>query len=509
MSKTFNVKKLFSIILAIVMLISTFAIAVRAASYSTGNYKVATSSGVNVRSGAGTGYSVVGASSNGTSFYVSRTSGSWGYTSSIRCTNGTRSGWVCLDYCVKQGGSSSNSGRATYNDVFASVKGSGYSLSQGRSSESTTFTKGTWVYVWGWLHDANGNLYKSYGSGKCNMTLSIYRPNGTCAYSYTYNDCDNNWIGQKLDEVGTWKIQSKISGSLTGTNTRTITVKQPSSSTINPTGVSLNCSSLTLSKGSTKTLSATVYPSNATNKSVTWTSSNSSVASVSNGRITANGFGTATITARTSNGKTSTCRVTVKGVSMLPTYISSVYAGDVLYFSISSYGVSSSGKWSSSNGSIASVSSSGKVTTKKPGYVTITFKTSDGYSASKTIYVNSKTVSKTGKFNNGCIDGVTVKLNKNAGNGYIYINSYNDVLFKYKTTCQIHVLLRDGNGRYITEFDTQTGKKLKLGNDHDSYQIYVSPKKYPNTWIGNADNWNNIGGLVSYEIKCDSNCYIW
>lgn len=116
--------------------------------------------------------------------------------------------------------------RSTYNDVFASLKGSGYSLNQALSSQSTSFTQGQWVYVWGYLHDANNNLYKTYGSGKCNLTLSIYRPNGSCAHTYTYNDCDNNWIGTRLDQAGTWKIQSKISGALTGTNTRTITVKE-------------------------------------------------------------------------------------------------------------------------------------------------------------------------------------------------------------------------------------------------------------------------------------------
>ncbi len=72
-----------------------------AASYSTGTYKVNTRSGVNVRSGAGTGYSIRGASCNGTQFTVTKVSGNWGYTTSIKCTNGTKSGWVCLTYAKK------------------------------------------------------------------------------------------------------------------------------------------------------------------------------------------------------------------------------------------------------------------------------------------------------------------------------------------------------------------------------------------------------------------------
>ena len=84
--------------------------------------------------------------------------------------------------------------------------------------------------------------------------------------------------------------------------------------TIAATGVSINKTSATLtSKGATVSLTATVSPSNATNKSVTWKSSNTSVATVdSNGKVTAVGNGTATITVTTnSGGKTATCNVTV------------------------------------------------------------------------------------------------------------------------------------------------------------------------------------------------------
>ena len=70
---------------------------------------------------------------------------------------------------------------------------------------------------------------------------------------------------------------------------------------INPTSIRLNKTSSTLGKGETITLKAEVSPSNTTNKTVTWTSSNTNVATVSNGKITAKNNGTATITAKTSN----------------------------------------------------------------------------------------------------------------------------------------------------------------------------------------------------------------
>ncbi|MGI6596544.1 MAG: Ig-like domain-containing protein [bacterium] len=61
-----------------------------------------------------------------------------------------------------------------------------------------------------------------------------------------------------------------------------------------------------LGVGGTGTITATVKPANATNKTVTWTTSNANVATVANGVVTANEVGTATITA-TAGGKTAAC----------------------------------------------------------------------------------------------------------------------------------------------------------------------------------------------------------
>ena len=79
------------------------------------------------------------------------------------------------------------------------------------------------------------------------------------------------------------------------------------------TGVSLDKTTLTLAVNDTGKLTATVTPDNATNKNVTWKSSNTSVATVSaDGTVTAKKAGTATITVTTADGgKTATCTVTV------------------------------------------------------------------------------------------------------------------------------------------------------------------------------------------------------
>lgn len=86
------------------------------------------------------------------------------------------------------------------------------------------------------------------------------------------------------------------------------------------TSVTLNKSTLSLEVGETGKLSATVLPNSATNKSVSWSSNNEAVATVStNGTVTANKAGTAVITARTANGKSASCTVTVTGGTTEPT----------------------------------------------------------------------------------------------------------------------------------------------------------------------------------------------
>lgn len=88
---------------------------------------------------------------------------------------------------------------------------------------------------------------------------------------------------------------------------------KPAPSKINVSSISLSRNSLDLKVGESQTISAVVTPSNATNKTVTWRSSNNGVATVSNGVIRAVGAGSATITA-TADGKSVNCVVRVTKV---------------------------------------------------------------------------------------------------------------------------------------------------------------------------------------------------
>ena len=106
-------------------------------------------------------------------------------------------------------------------------------------------------------------------------------------------------------DAGTTNIIATTSNGLMAKCSVTVTSKI--------TSISLNESKIELQSSKTKTLKATIYPSNTTDdKTLTWKSSNTNVATVnSNGKVTAVKEGTATITVKTSNGLTASCKVTV------------------------------------------------------------------------------------------------------------------------------------------------------------------------------------------------------
>ena len=150
--------------------------------------------------------------------------------------------------------------------------------------------------------------------------------------------------------------------------------------------VSLNKTELTIEKGKSETLTATVSPSDATDKTVSWKSSNTSVATVDqNGKVTAVNAGSAVITVTTKDGsKTATCNVTVvipvTSVSLNKTELT-IEKGksETLTATVSpSDATNKAVTWQSSNTAVATVDQNGKVTAKELGNVTITVTTKDG-----------------------------------------------------------------------------------------------------------------------------------
>lgn len=171
-------------------------------------------------------------------------------------------------------------------------------------------------------------------------------------------------------------------------NTISTFVSHVKTENVMATGISLNATDKSLYINQTFQLNATVTPAGASNKTVSWTSSNNAVATVnSNGLVTALTAGTATITATTTDGSnlSASCNVTVSiipvtSVSLNKTSLTldidenyqltaSVYPNNATYKTLT---------WRSSNNAVATVSSDGLITPQSPGEATITATTTDG-----------------------------------------------------------------------------------------------------------------------------------
>ncbi len=85
--------------------------------------------------------------------------------------------------------------------------------------------------------------------------------------------------------------------------------------TVLPTSITLSKNTLQMALGSTYTLTATVFPENATDKTVSWFSTNTNVVIVNDGVVTAVSTGEAIITAKTVNGLSASCAITIKAAS--------------------------------------------------------------------------------------------------------------------------------------------------------------------------------------------------
>lgn len=150
--------------------------------------------------------------------------------------------------------------------------------------------------------------------------------------------------------------------------------------------IKLNKTKLSLKKGKTYTLKATVTPKDCTDKAVKWKSSKSSVVKVdANGKVTAKKAGTATITAATKNGLKATCKITVTdpATKVYLTPAMSIKKGSSVKLTASVFPKTTTDKltWSTSNKKVVTVTKSGKIKGVKTGTATITVKTTSGKKA--------------------------------------------------------------------------------------------------------------------------------
>ncbi|MDO5294638.1 MAG: glycosyl hydrolase [bacterium] len=257
--------------------------------------------------------------------------------------------------------------------------------------------------------------------GKQNGTFD---PSNITKFAVWCNSVPDNYTGQK-EEDGSYKV----SGSVTFDEIKTVklsdadlkkvdqngqiisasplkdlsTATEDTDKTVAVAKVTLNKTSATLTKGKMVKLTASILPVNATNKNVTWTTSNKKVATVKDGLVTAVAPGTAIITVITKDGnKKATCKVTVntikvKTIKLNQTKVTLVN-GKTKTLKVTSItpkdATVKSVTWKSSNSKVAKVSSNGKVTAVGAGkaYIYAVAKDGSKVSAKCAVIVTPKKV---------------------------------------------------------------------------------------------------------------------
>lgn len=211
---------------------------------------------------------------------------------------------------------------------------------------------------------------------------------------------------------GTTKITVKLNKAEASC---TITVLRPVK------GIALDQKEVVLRSGESISLKTVITPSDAYDKSVSWTSSDTSIVTVENGKITAQKMGQATITAKTNNGKTATCAVIVPGIvkinvkeSELTLQESSTYHFENITLSGVAVDKLTDAErtviLSSSDSSVAAVNSH-SITVGKPGTAVITFSLPGGKSGGPSTTC-SVTVEKNTIAAGVCGDSLEWTLNK-------------------------------------------------------------------------------------------------
>lgn len=368
--------------------------------YVSGDY-------VNLRSGAGTNYSVILCMRKNTKFtYVDGKlyNSNW---YKIKLTSNSKTGYIHKDYAALSSTSSNSSTteKATgyVNSDYVNLRsgaGTNYSVvTCMRKNTKFTFIS-TKLYNSNWyniqLSDGKkGYIHKDYATK--NSTPSNTKPSEQVTAGYVNDDYVNlrsgagtnysvvtcmrkntqfTFISTKLYNSSWYNI--KLSNGKKGYIYKQYATKKASSSTpekpVTPTtpsgSIKLSDTSETIYVGNKFAITATGA------SSVKWSSSNTSVASVdSNGVVTAKSSGSANIKA-VYGSKSATCKITVKSgtsVNISSTSINNMRRGKSVLLKSNTGSV----KWKSSNTAIATVNN-GIVDTKSNGYVTITAYTSSG-----------------------------------------------------------------------------------------------------------------------------------
>lgn len=309
---------------------------------------------------------------------------------------------------------------------------------------------------------------------------------------------------------------------------------EPEPQKVAVTGVSVKPSSLALKVGETETLSAVVIPANADNKTISWSTSDNSVATVADGLVTAVKEGSATITVTTiDGGKTATCAVTVTADVVPVTGIklnmetADLEVGKTLQLQAILEPENTTERnvsWKSSNTEVATVSENGLVTGVNAGEATITAKISSFESSCKiTVYELMVAVDlglsvKWGSRNLGALTsqdagnyyawGETEPKDQFSWDNYKWYDGSN--ITKYNTTDRLSILLPEDDAASVA-----LGGEWRLPRESEFYELIKQCKwsSVEKGMIVEGPNGNEIfipyTGYMEDAVQSTSRGYYW
>ena len=351
--------------------------------------------------------------------------------------------------------------------------------------------------------------------------------------SDTTDDKTLKWTSRNPD-VATVDNTGKVTA--VGGGTATITVKSQNGKeascevkvTSKIESISLNKSNITLSKGTSETLKATINPSDTTDdKTLKWTSSNPNIATVDNtGKVTAVGGGTATITVKSQNGKEASCEVKVtskiESISLNKSNITlSKGTSETLKATINPSDATDDKTltWKSEDENIAKVDGNGKVTGVGTGTTNITVTTSNGKSATCKVTVVRQTPSVNysthvqdigwqGYVKGGSTAGTTGQSKRLEA---IRIKLSNNTSYKGTIQYQTHIQdigwqgwkMKDDTSGTSGQSKRLEAIRIKLTDElAENYDIYYRVHAQEFGWLGWAKNGESAGTAgYSYRLE--------
>ena len=364
------------------------------------------------------------------------------------------------------------------------------------------------------------NLDKTKGTIEIGKTLQLkatVTPTNATYQAVTYSTSNKNIATVSNTGLVTAKAVGSVMITVTtkdGSKTAqcVVTVQEP---TVAVTSIKLNQTTGTIDIGKNLQLKATVEPSSATNKTVTYSSSNESIATVNNaGLITAKGVGKATITAKTANNKIDQCVVTVKSPTVAVTSVKlnqttgTIYIGKTLQLKATITPTNATNQtvtYSSNNGNVATVNNAGLVTAQGVGSATITVKTANNKTAQCVVTV--KPIVVVNNPANNLMQGKQLIGSPAPNNGVYAFSKNNSQLWAgYKLPTNI---LAKGKTYVLRYKIKRTGGELRnIGGDSQhitpiSFTIdgkQIDKTQYGKSYPANNLNNDNVEHIVEFKF---------